>query len=261
MKKKKNIFIIILFLLVCGIGVSGSIIWMRKGESITEEEIIVKENQSLIVAQINTINGNEITFAEAEEMDLSSAKDAGTGVNKGGAENSENQNESSASEAQDSERKNISSENAIDGRQMPQGQTGDSKGQFGENMSESGTRPDGDALGGRAVPSRSMTDSGNASGGDMPDREMFDSNGAGRSRTENGDQDKSGEENGKTKERTMYRITGAEQTRLIPVGTTVTTQFGTTTTFSRLVAGDIVKILMEKNEKNEDVIVGIWMIQ
>lgn len=84
MKKKKIIFIFILFLLVCGIGVSGSIIWMRKGESITEEEIIVKENQSLIVAQINTINGNEITFAEAEEMDLSSAKDAGTGVNKGG---------------------------------------------------------------------------------------------------------------------------------------------------------------------------------
>ena len=55
-------------------------------------------------------------------------------------------------------------------------------------------------------------------------------------------------------------LTGEEETMLIPVGTTVTTQLGTTTTFSRLATGDMIKILLEKDENGKDVIVGIWMI-
>lgn len=53
--------------------------------------------------------------------------------------------------------------------------------------------------------------------------------------------------------------TGEEQTILIPVGTTVTTKLGTQTTFSRLAAGNDIRILWETEDDNEQ-IVGIWII-
>lgn len=257
MKKKKAIFIIILFLLICGIGIGGSVIWIKQNESTTEEEITVKENQSLIVAQINTINGNEITFAEAEEVDLSSLKGGGMGENKGASENNGNGDGSSMDESQNGREQNASSKNAMDGQQMPQGGMGESQGQSGGNMPGGGDMPSGGMPGGGDMPSGGMP-----GGGDMPGGgEMSGGNDSGRSRTEDSSQEESGDKNEKAKNKTMYQVTGEEQAMLIPVGTAVTTQFGTTTTFSRLAAGDMVKILLEKNENNEDVIVGIWMIQ
>ncbi len=53
--------------------------------------------------------------------------------------------------------------------------------------------------------------------------------------------------------------TGEKKTILIPVGTTVTTKLGTKTTFSRLAAGNDVRILWE-TEEDEEQIVGIWII-
>lgn len=50
-------------------------------------------------------------------------------------------------------------------------------------------------------------------------------------------------------------------TMYIPVGTTVHTAADVSTTFSRLVSGDLVKILVETNDTEEDVILEIWMLQ
>ena len=50
-------------------------------------------------------------------------------------------------------------------------------------------------------------------------------------------------------------------TSTIPVGITVHTVQGSTTTFSRLASGDLVKILVETNSSGEDVIEEIWMIE
>ena len=61
--------------------------------------------------------------------------------------------------------------------------------------------------------------------------------------------------------RVMYTVTGQEETILIPVGTSVNTQLGTKTTFSRLKAGDMIKMLKETDENGSEVIVEIWMIQ
>lgn len=50
-------------------------------------------------------------------------------------------------------------------------------------------------------------------------------------------------------------------TTYIPVGVTVHTATDVSTTFSRLASGDLVKILVETNEAEEDVILEIWMLQ
>lgn len=50
-------------------------------------------------------------------------------------------------------------------------------------------------------------------------------------------------------------------TTQIPVGTVVHTSEGAATTFSRLVAGDILEMLLETNADGEEVIVEIWMLQ
>lgn len=49
-------------------------------------------------------------------------------------------------------------------------------------------------------------------------------------------------------------------TTLIPVGVTVHTQADTTTTFQRLAAGDMIKILVETTEDGEEVFLEIWML-
>ena len=50
-------------------------------------------------------------------------------------------------------------------------------------------------------------------------------------------------------------------TTYIPVGVTVHTAADVSTTFSRLVSGDLIKMLVEKNEADADVIEEIWMLQ
>lgn len=50
-------------------------------------------------------------------------------------------------------------------------------------------------------------------------------------------------------------------TTYVPVGVTVHTAADVSTTFSRLASGDLVKILVESNDAQEDVILEIWMLQ
>ena len=49
-------------------------------------------------------------------------------------------------------------------------------------------------------------------------------------------------------------------TTYIPVGVTVHTASDNETTFSRLAAGDLLKILVENDDDGEQVIVEIWML-
>jgi hypothetical protein len=59
----------------------------------------------------------------------------------------------------------------------------------------------------------------------------------------------------------MSDMTGETVTTLIPVGVTVHTASDTETTFSRLAAGDLLKILVETDISGNDVIEEIWMLQ
>lgn len=58
---------------------------------------------------------------------------------------------------------------------------------------------------------------------------------------------------------TQYEQTGESVMVQIPVGTQVTTKLGTVTTFSRLAAGDTIKMLMQE-ENGEQVVVEIWIV-
>lgn len=54
-------------------------------------------------------------------------------------------------------------------------------------------------------------------------------------------------------------MSGESVTTLIPVSTVVHTTEGTETTFQRLAAGDLLKLLIETSEDGEEVIIEIWM--
>ncbi len=57
----------------------------------------------------------------------------------------------------------------------------------------------------------------------------------------------------------MAGMSGESVTTLIPVSTVVHTTAGTETTFQRLAAGDLLKLLIVTSEDGEEVIIEIWM--
>ena len=59
----------------------------------------------------------------------------------------------------------------------------------------------------------------------------------------------------------MSDMTGETVTTMIPVGVTVHTTSDTTTTFSRLASGDLLKILVDTDSDGNEIIEEIWMLQ
>lgn len=109
-----------------------------------------------------------------------------------------------------------------------------------------------------------ISESMNAGGGQMPDMssgQMPDMSGM-QEDSEASTEDST--ESNKTMpaatiETKTYRSLGEERTATIPVGTDVITKLGTTTTFARLAAGDVVQMLTEK-VGDEDVIIKMWIV-
>lgn len=58
-----------------------------------------------------------------------------------------------------------------------------------------------------------------------------------------------------------YTETGETASYTVPVGTTVTTALGTETNFSGLAEGNTIKIVLEKDDSGNDVVVGIWIVE
>lgn len=250
---KKKIAIVLIFVLFLG-GIGVSVCWYFLGKKDNAEEIAVGKNQSLIIAQISTINGNEITYAVAEEVDFSNMGSRQKGEIFSKEENKDSQGNTTDTDSGSSDSQNIS-ENEEKPRDMG-----------GQNMPDNGEMPndmgDRNMSGNGEMPSdmrgQNMTDKG-----EMPSDMGSGKMSSGSNDSENissGKGNRNFEEGNSSKSKTMYTLTGEAVTTLIPVGTTVTTQLGATTTFSRLAAGDMVKLLMEKDEKGNDVIVGIWIV-
>ena len=59
----------------------------------------------------------------------------------------------------------------------------------------------------------------------------------------------------------MSDMIGETVTTMIPVGVTVHTTSDTTTTFSCLASGDLLKILVETDSDGNEIIEEIWMLQ
>lgn len=251
--KKKIALVLIFVLLLGGSGIVGY--WYFFGSKNKTDEITVGKNQSLIVAQINSINGNEITYAIAEEI---ASPEMGNDP-KGTASIKEEKDAQSSIN-----NKNVSGNENFGGRQnMPEGEMPSDMGEH--NMSNGNMTED---MGEHNMSNEDMPgniEEHNRSGGDMAEGMENGKRSARNDNVEDGNNEKetrnlNKEQENAQRNKTIYTLTGEEKITLIPVGTKVTTQLGTTTTFARLAAGDMVKMLMEKDEDGKDVIVGIWII-
>lgn len=263
--KKKVIVVLIVMLLFSGVGIGGY--WYFCGNKNKTEEITVGKNQNLVVAQISRINGNEITYAIAKEVDFS---EVGSGKKENSSTEEDRDSQSNNKDTTGNEnfggRQSMSEEKRTGNMERGDMQEGEIPNDIRErNIQEEEALSDIRQKNIPAGETPNDLEERNMPKGEMPsDMEQgavsaeSDKSEDSSSKVENKNSDKEKEETQRNK--TMYTLTGEEETTLIPVGTTVTTQLGTTTTFSRLAAGDMVKLLVEKDKDGEDVIVGIWII-
>ena len=173
----------------------------------TTVEIKKSAGQEVVLAQITSIKGNEITYAVAEEV--------------------------ITEEGQSSEDTKIESkeESAQSQRPQSQGAQGErpSRGEGERPSFDGGEMPSWGGQGGEGMPS--------FDGSGMPSRgQQGNSSASSRSET-----------NQFTYDNKTYRIGSESITTYIPVGTDVTTKLGTVTTFSRLAADDYVALVIEKD--------------
>ena len=222
------------------LGGGGIFAWTRR----IEDTETLADNQKYVYAYVTSIEGNELTYVEVDESVveayLASSTETTENAEKGG-----------------------------DGSGAP----GGSDGSGAPGGSDAAGAP-GDGLGapgdGSGAPGDSTEASGDGSGapgrmsqgtsGTNDSTEMSD----GMTQEENGDMpgdatsDGTGS-NGGGAPGGNGGMSGKSVTTLIPVSTVVHTTAGTETTFQRLAAGDLLKLLIETSEDGEEVIIEIWM--
>ena len=222
------------------LGGGGIFAWTHR----IEDTETLADNQKYVYAYVTSIEGNELTYVEVDESVVEAYLASST-------ENTEN------------------AEKGGDGSGAP----GGSDGSGAPGGSDAAGAP-GDGLGapgdGSGAPGDSTEASGDGSGapgrmsqgtsGTNDSTEMSD----GMTQEENGDMpgdatsDGTGS-NGGGAPGGNGGMSGKSVTTLIPVSTVVHTTAGTETTFQRLAAGDLLKLLIETSEDGEEVIIEIWM--
>lgn len=218
----------------------GIFAWTRR----IEDTETLADNQKYVYAYVTSIEGNELTYVEVDESVVEAYLASST-------ENTEN------------------AEKGGDGSGAPGGSDGS-----GAPGGSDAAGASGDGLGapgdGSGAPGDSTEASGDGSGapgrmsqgtsGTNDSTEMSD----GMTQEENGDMpgdatsDGTGS-NGGGAPGGNGGMSGKSVTTLIPVSTVVHTTAGTETTFQRLAAGDLLKLLIETSEDGEEVIIEIWM--
>ena len=187
----------------------------------TADTETLADNQKYVYAYVTSIEGNELTYMEVDESVVEAYL---------------------ASSTEDTE----NTEKGGDGSGAPGGSDG--AGAPGDSTEASG---DGSGAPGRMSQGTSGTDANTETSDGQPQGE----NGGMPGDTALDGTEKNGEEapggNG--------GMSGESVTTLIPVSTVVNTTAGTETTFQRLAAGDLLKLLIETSEDGEEVIVEIWM--
>lgn len=222
------------------LGGGGIFAWTRR----IEDTETLADNQKYVYAYVTSIEGNELTYMEVDESVVEAYLASST-------ENTEN------------------AEKGGDGSGAPGGSDGSGApgGSDAAGASGDGSGAPGDGSG---APGDSTEASGDGSGapgrmsqgtsGTNDSTEMSD----GMTQEENGDMpgdatsDGTGS-NGGGAPGGNGGMSGKSVTTLIPVSTVVHTTAGTETTFQRLAAGDLLKLLIETSEDGEEVIIEIWM--
>ena len=229
------------------LGGGGIFAWTRR----TADTETLADNQKYVYAYVTSIEGNELTYMEVDESvveaylassteDTENTEKGGDGSGApGGSDGSGAPGGSDTAGAPGD-----STEASGDGTGAP----GDGSGAPGDSTEASG---DGSGAPGRMSQGTSGTNDSTEMSDGMPQEENGDMPGDATS-------DGTGS-NGGGAPGGNGGMSGKSVTTLIPVSTVVHTTAGTETTFQRLAAGDLLKLLIETSEDGEEVIIEIWM--
>ena len=208
------------------LGGGGIFAWTRR----TADTETLADNQKYVYAYVTSIEGNELTYMEVDE----SVVEAYLASSTEDTENTEKGGDGSGAPG------------GSDGSGAPGGS--DTAGAPGDSTETSG---DGSGAPGRMSQGTSGTDANTETSDGQPQEENGDMPG---DTALDGTEKNGGEAPGGN-----GGMSGESVTTLIPVSTVVHTTAGTETTFQRLAAGDLLKLLIETSEDGEEVIIEIWM--
>jgi hypothetical protein len=191
-----------------------------------ETESALGDHQKYVYAYVSSIEGNEVTYMEVDESVAKAAEERAK--EKAKAEDGAGSDSTGQGDKSDGGTDSAGQSDKNDGGIDSAGQSDKSGGTGSdEDKSGMGTPPDMDGSSG-----------GDQTPPDMDSTEMPQGAPGG-----------------------MSDMTGETVTTMIPVGVTVHTTSDTTTTFSRLASGDLLKILVETDSDGNEVIEEIWMLQ
>ena len=219
------------------LGGGGIFAWTRR----IEDTETLADNQKYVYAYVTSIEGNELTYVEVDESVVEAYLASST-------ENTEN-----AEKGGDGSGAPGGSDGSGAPGGMPRGTSGtDDSTETSDGMPQgtSGTDDSTETSDGMPQGTSGTDDSTEMSevmlqgeNGGMPGDAALDGTGSNGGGAPGGNGGMSGE----------------SVTTLIPVSTVVHTTAGTETTFQRLAAGDLLKLLIETSEDGEEVIIEIWM--
>lgn len=250
MKKKVTIVVVIVLVIVL---IAVCVMWRIGG---VETESALGDHQKYVYAYVSSIEGNEVTYMEVDES-VAKAEDGDGSDSTGQGDKSDGGTDSAGQSGKN------------DGGTDSTGQS-DKSGSTGSDGDKSGmgTPPgmDGSSGGGQTPPDMSGAST------DIESTEQSGQNQAPSDMGSTSTDTESTEQSGQMQMPPDMDSTEMPQgapggmadmtvTTMIPVGVTVHTTSDTTTTFSRLASGDLLKILVETDTDGNEVIEEIWMLQ
>ena len=235
MKKKVTIVAVILLVIVL---IAACVMWRMGG---VEMESALGDHQKYVYAYVSSIEGNEVTYMEVDESVAKAAEERAKEKAKAeddAGSDSTGQSDKSGGTGSDGDKSGMGTPPGMDGSsggdQTPPDMSGASTDI--ETTEQSGQNQAPSDMGSTSTDTESTEQSGQMQmPPDMDSTEMPQGAPGG-----------------------MADMT---VTTMIPVGVTVHTTSDTTTTFSRLASGDLLKILVETDTDGNEVIEEIWMLQ
>ena len=242
MKKKVTIVVVIVLVIVL---IAACVMWRIGG---VETESALGDHQKYVYAYVSSIEGNEVTYMEVDESVAKAAEERAK--EKAKAEDGAGSDSTGQGDKNDGGTDSAGQSDKNDGGTGSAGQSDKSGGTGSdEDKSGMGTLPDMDG----------------SSGGDQTPPDMSGASTDIESTEQSGQRqmppDMDSTEMPQGAPGGMSDMTGETVTTMIPVGVTVHTTSDTTTTFSRLASGDLLKILVETDSDGNEIIEEIWMLQ
>lgn len=217
------------------LGGGGIFAWTHR----TADMETLADNQKYVYAYVTSIEGNELTYMEVDESVVEAYLASST-------ENTENAEKGGDGSGVPGGSDGSGAPGGSDTAGAPEDGSGAPGGSDG-----AGAPGDGSGAPGRMPQGTSGTDAGTETSDGQPQGE---NDGMPGDTALDGTEKNGGEAPGGN-----GGMSGESVTTLIPVSTVVHTTAGTETTFQRLAAGDLLKLLIETSEDGEEVIIEIWM--